>query len=219
MTFFRSNKFWLVVFILTVFFAIITGFLNQSVVPQGNEVTSSPTPTVIASLLKGLKVTSYQPLGAEKVTTQPTLKLEMNKKLGATEAEIRLNPSTPLKIAISGSIITATPSQPLAINTKYTASLYIDKGKFFEWVFTTIGSTISQNEAAIVDQIKAKMPYQGDKFRITYSSVIDQFTVTIDTKPSDTYFQKALDWFKSQGVTNLNSLNIKKYLVGSAAQS
>lgn len=219
MILFRSIKVWMVIFVSSLLFALITGFLNQSITPQGNEVTSSPTPAVVASILSGLKVNSYQPLGAEKVTTQPTLKLVMSKKLGDTKADIRLDPAVPLKTTVTDETVVAIPTQPLAINTKYTASLYIDDGKFFEWGFTTIGSTISQNEAAILDAIKAKMPYQGDKFRITYSPVIDQFTVTIDTKPADTYFQKALDWFKSQGVTNLNSLKIKKYLVGSAAQS
>lgn len=218
MLFFVKFKLLLILFVSSLILVVLTGFLASSVAERTNQAgTITPVPTGVR-LLQQFKVVSYQPTNSQKVSTLPDIKVTLSQDLVKTKAEIRLDPSVPLAITISGAAVNATPQQPLEAKTTYHAALYLEGSKFFEWQFTTIEQTANKEDTSGLANIKTQLPYQGDHFRVLYNAEIDKFQVVLDDKPVETYYQKALNWFKQMGIKDPSALKISKYLVGRATQ-
>lgn len=57
-------------------------------------------------------------------------------------------------------------------------------------------------------QLIRMLPVRTDVFTIEYLAKSDTIIVTITKNPYTQNKQKALDWFKERGITDINSLNI-----------
>ena len=65
---------------------------------------------------------------------------------------------------------------------------------------------------ATIDPLKQKiinlLPIENEDFTIEYSAPVDQFIVIIRRQPIETYRKEAEQWFKDQGVKDLERFNI-----------
>jgi len=69
-------------------------------------------------------------------------------------------------------------------------------------------SNIDQRKAQAKYNLLSQMPYQTDQFSIEYLPDQDEFNVTIKQNPFKDNQQKAIDWFRLQGVEDLSWINI-----------
>jgi hypothetical protein len=216
----RRNKILIFILIVSIVFALVTGFLNQSL---GKLTGTGPTPTpaAVVDLIQQFRIIRTEPLEqVEVVSTQPTLMVQFNKETTSVSVEIKLEPEVPLTLNANEdrTVYTAIPQRALQPNTLYRANVYLNGNGFHQWQFRTGEETITSSDQNALLKIKQKLPYQGSHFRIIYNSTLDEFQVFIDAKPVNTYFQNALSWFRNEGLTNTEAVKIVEYPIGAAAR-
>ncbi len=201
-----KNKTFLIVLGITILIILII-----SIILIGKEVTKPPVepPTegkieIPNPPLTKPRVVRVEPLPGQKdVSTAPTIKVFFEEDV--SELKVSISPKPPFKFKSAftrrGSELTLTPTTTLKPSTKYKIDVLIDETIIYFWNFTTKKATVS---LSVIEKIKKQMPYQdpGGKFNISYSAATDKFFVRIKAKPIDTSKQAAINWFKSQGLTN-----------------
>ena len=211
----QNKKLWLLLIVLSVF---LVGLLIK--LQTGGEKKSLSTglesyPNVV---LPGYNVVRVEPLPDKKdVSLAPTIKISFGKSIKDKKVSIATSPRIVFDQSLSagGYRLVLTPKEPLATSTKYTLTILAEKKEIYSWSFTTGNKIV---DLQVIESIKKKLPYEGDHFRVSYAQASDRFYVDIDTKPMDTYKQKALDWFTSQGLPDAeNAINIVYFAVGEAA--
>jgi hypothetical protein len=206
--------------LLSLVFGVGTYLMAQGVA-QRQPTTQVETVPEAVQIATQFRVTETQPRqNGTEVSTAPLISAAFNRSLENVKAEITLLPSaktTSVQSEDSRSL-SAVLSEPLKPNTTYTASILLEEKKIYEWQFKTIATGLTTGDGNALEKIKSQLPYQGNHFRIVYISSQDTYQVVIDAKPVETYYQQALNWFKSQGLKDTNSLKINRYQVGAAAQ-
>ena len=164
------------------------------------------------------RVLRVEPLpDATGVSANPTVRITFENTITGKNATISSKPAASFSqtLSSSGYTLTLTPKTPLKLGTKYILSVSIDKIKIYEWEFTTGQRS---GNVSIIQALKKKLPYQGAHFRISYAQATDKYFVNIDAKPVETYKKTAIDWLKSQGLTDPEKqINIVYFLIGKAA--
>lgn len=210
----QEKKFWVFVAIIIVMAVGIIFIIQLPRRPLGTGIEPERRPTTLS-----VKVVRVEPLPDQKdITTSPTIKISFEKSIEGKKIAINSTPAASFdqQLSSKGFHLTLTPKSTLKSSTKYTLSVLEGKAKIYSWSFTT---GTKGADPALLEKIKEKLPYQGKHFRIAYSSVDDEFVVTIDAKPLDTYKKAALSWFASQGLANAESkINIFYLTIGEAAQ-
>ena len=164
------------------------------------------------------RVLRVEPLpDATGVSANPTVSITFENSVTGKNVSISSKPTASFSqtLSSSGYTLTLIPKTPLKLGTKYTLSISIGKIKIYEWEFTT-----GQRSAnpAVIENLKKKLPYKGNHFRISYAEATDKYFVNIDAKPVETYKQAALDWLKSQGLTDPErQINVAYFLIGKAS--
>lgn len=163
-------------------------------------------------------VVRVEPLPDQKdVSTSPTIEISFEKPIKEGDIKVTSKPAASFTKTLSsgGHYLTLKPKQSLKTATKYTLDVAAGKIKVYQWSFTTSNKS---GDLQAIEKIKAKLPYKGNHFRISYASSTDKFFVTIDAKPVASYEKAALSWFASQGLANAEkAINIVIYPVGKAS--
>jgi len=164
------------------------------------------------------RVLRVEPLpDATGVSANPTVSITFENSVTGKNVSVSAKPSALFSqnLSTSGYTLTLIPKAPLKLGTKYALAVSIGKTKIYEWEFTTGQKS---GNAAIIEALKKKLPYQGAHFRISYAQATDKYFVNIDAKPVETYKKTAIDWLKSQGLTDPEKqINMVYFLIGKAS--
>ena len=164
------------------------------------------------------RVLRVEPLpDATGVSANPTVSITVENPIAGKNVAVSSKPTASFNRSLppSGYTLTLTPKTPLKLGTKYTLSVSMNNIKIYEWEFTTGQKGAN---AVIIEALKKKLPYQGAHFRISYAQATDKYFVNIDAKPVETYKKAAIDWLKSQGLTDPEKqINIVYFLIGKAS--
>lgn len=157
-----------------------------NVVPYPNEIEISTYPTI--------QVTAVQPL-------HPLLTIDISPRVSFTKVYTNDNKTLAL-----------TLQRPLRKNTKYTIRLFDNTNDAsYSWAFTTGDVGVDQKLLGGIERVKQQLPYKdpNGRFEIYYAPQTDVYFITVhDDERSDGDRVAALNWLKSQGITNTSSITI-----------
>lgn len=108
--------------------------------------------------------------------------------------------------------VVITLNRPLKAQTTYTVTITDKKvAAAYTWSFTTNQVSIDQKVIGGIQRVKEQLPYTdpNQHFSIFYAPQTDLYFITIhDDERSEDDRNAALAWLRSQGVTNIDSLQI-----------
>ena len=220
----RRTKLLIALFGISVVFALTTGFLKdqrQKKIISSTAVTS-PTPTAAPTLVTKpsfFPVRVEPPHNQEGVSTSPQIVVYFNDMVGERKVDVKVGPSFQFNGSFDsrGLVLTINPSTALKPNTQYTVEVVVDGVGVYSWVFSTGGSSLTNNDVVALAKLKDSLPYKADHFWIDYKANSDTFYVYIDAKPVATYQSQALVYFKGKGISEVSKLKVAFVPVGEAA--
>ena len=157
-------------------------------------------------------VFSVEPLQDQKdLSVVPQVLVTFSTSVVGRKVELKTSPVSEFitKIDVGGEKVIFSPINNLKPSTKYDLQVLVDDDPVFFWNVTTKKrGTTQKNLATKVNSIRAKKSIIEEGFRISYDSPGDQFFVFIEKTPIKTYENKAKSWFRENGITDLEALNI-----------
>lgn len=181
-------------------------------------VTGAPIPQDVKKA--ELPILRVEPdVNQEGVSSAPKIVVYFRNSAKGKTVNIKVTPAFDFKASFdnAATVLTVTPNTPLKAKTKYSIEILQNGTVLYGWSFTTGDDVVSVGDVAAINKLKATLPYRSDHFWIEYKSIADVFNVYIDAKPVETYKQAALNYFKSQGISDPSKLNIAIIPVGEAA--
>lgn len=214
-----------VIFALSLIFAFITGYLKDQRQKEisrsrGEVPTTSPTPPATPGAKASLfPVRVEPPHNQEGVSTSPQIVVYFNDTVGDRKVDVKVTPSFQFNGSFDsrGLALTINPSTALKPSTQYTVEVVVDGVGVYSWVFSTGAQSLTNKDVTSLAKLKESLPYKADHFWIDYKANSDTFYVYIDNKPTETYQNQALAYFKSNGVSDVAKLKIDFVPVGAAA--
>jgi hypothetical protein len=213
---FRDKKFWILVVIALVVLVVVIYSLFRGFTQPPFDILDSEGEIEVTK--PDVFVVRVEPLPDQTgISTSPTIKVSFEKSIRKQKVQVVSSPKATFNqsVSSSGFYLTLTPKNNLKPTTKYSLSVLVGKTKIYSWSFTTEKKGA---DPSILEGIKKNLPYEGNHFRVSYSSATDKFYVTIDEKPIDKYKKAALGWFDSKGLPNAEStINIFYLTIDKAA--
>jgi hypothetical protein len=197
--------------LLVIVLLIVNFFFYPKVKATKNVETSTQVPVYD-------EVASVEPLPNQgDVSLAPQVVVTFSSAVTENKIELKSFPAANFSVSMSKDREKATffPKANLKPTTQYLLQLFIEGQPIYSWSITTSGKATTQvNLASIINNIKRQLPYVGDGFRISYDAATDQFFIFVEKSPYPTYRDKAIDWFKQNGLEDLSAVNINYVPVG-----
>jgi len=197
--------------LLIIILLIVNFFFYPKVKHTKNVETSTQVPVYV-------KVASVEPLPNQgDVSLAPQMVVTFSSAVLENKIELKAFPAANFSVSMSKDRKKATfsPKANLKPTTQYLLQLFIEDQPIYSWSITTGGEVATQVDLAVVlNKIKKQLPYVGDGFRISYDAATDQFFIFVEKSPYPTYRDKAISWFKQNGLENLSFVNINYVPVG-----
>ncbi len=221
----HRTKLLAVLFSISFVSALATGFLKEERQKKSASSTgvSAPTLTPTPSLLPKASFSLLRvepPHNQEDVSTSPQIVVYFNIAMADRQVDVKVTPSFEFNGSFDGNgrVLTINPTTALKPNTQYSVEVVVDGVGVYSWVFSTGGTSLTNNDAEALAKLKDSLPYKTDHFWIDYKANSDTFYVYIDAKPISTYQNQAQAYFRSKGVNDLSKLRVDFVPVGDAAK-
>lgn len=180
----------------------VPGFIRQAINPGGDNARTTPQLRAVSvlpypneteiSTLPNIEAQFAIPVSNNvKVTTQPQVSYTVSYSEGRTKVTFHLK-------------------KPLKTKTTYTIAVAEEANKgAYSWSFTTGTIAVDQKLIPAIDRVKEQIPYSDPNgaFEVYYAAQTDLYFITIhDDERSETDKNAALSWLRSQGITDIQSL-------------
>lgn len=182
----------------------IPGFIRD-IIQSGDRPTDTP---------RSLQATSITPFpNEENISTFPTITASFADAL-SNDTKITIEPRVALTptFADARTGVMLQLGKPLAPQTTYTITITDEAvDRQYSWSFTTNDTAIDPRSIGGIGRLKDQLPYAdpNGRFYIYYAPQTDLYFITVhDDERSIAEQEAALDWLRSQGIINPESLEI-----------
>jgi hypothetical protein len=168
---------------------------------------------IVSFLPKRPTVVSTQPSsGSQNFSPNKSIIINFDQSVEPDKLTYQLRPQVQLAGTLSSNrkSLYLQPEKEFSLNTTYLLEILYEGKSLYKLSFQTIKTLVDQKAdlTKVKNNLISKMPLDKSNYSIEYLDATDQFVITIKDSPVEKNKEEAAKWIKSQGLSNLESLNI-----------